>query len=92
MQLLQAALQKAQAGVPVWILLQSSCVPVHTQLHEARVELTKHNQRRQLQDFSRSKLLIETWWERQICGALGPVPSVNTTVVTGSACLYLEVV
>lgn len=45
-----------------------------------------------MQNFPKSELLIKTLWELQICGALGPVPNVNTTVVTGSACFYLEVV
>lgn len=38
-QLLQVALQKAQACVPDWFLLQPSSLPVHPQLHEAWVEL-----------------------------------------------------
>lgn len=38
-QLLQVALQKTQACVPDWFLLQPSSLPVHPQLHEDWVEL-----------------------------------------------------
>lgn len=43
-QLLQVALQEAQASVSDWLLLQSPSLPVHPQLHEAWVELTGHRQ------------------------------------------------
>lgn len=41
LQLLQVALQKAQTGLPDWVLLQPPGVSVHPQLHEARVELSQ---------------------------------------------------